>query len=236
MTLQNGNIKDSERQHFNKLAADWWAPDGPLKTLHRINPARSRYINTQTSIANKRLLDIGCGGGLLTESLASKGALVTGIDISEDVIEVARIHALEHGLSIDYQVCSAEELASSHTGHFDVITCMEMLEHVPDPRSIIQSAAALLKPGGHLFLSTINRSLKTYINVIIGAEYVFRIIPEKTHQYSQFIRPSELTAWLRQYDFHVNDLAGINYIPWLDYVAISNDISVNYMLHAVREE
>ena len=236
MTSSNKNFNQSELEKFTSLANDWWDPKGKLKTLHVINPIRLKYICDIVDIKNKNVLDAGCGGGLLCEAMAKEPANVTGIDINNELIQVAKEHAVANNLDIKYHVSTIEEFESSSSKKYDVITCMEMLEHVPNPISIIESFSKLLNPGGHLIISTINRTFKAYINMIIGAEYILDLVPKKTHHYSQFIKPSELLSWLNASAFELNDIAGVSYVPVLDYVVLIDDPSVNYIVHAVLKE
>jgi 2-polyprenyl-6-hydroxyphenyl methylase / 3-demethylubiquinone-9 3-methyltransferase len=226
------NIDQSELKHFTSLANEWWDPDGKLKTLHIINPVRLKFINQCVPLKNKSILDVGCGGGLLCEAMAILSGQVTGIDISKELIDVAQKHAIAAGLNIDYQTSTVENFKKLTDKKYDVITCLELLEHVPDPLSIIKTISTLLNPGGHLVLSTINRTLKSYMKMIIGAEYILNLIPKNTHHYSQFIKPSELNSWLCTSDCKLIEISGISYIPILDHVSLISDPSVNYMVHA----
>ncbi|MGY8815037.1 MAG: bifunctional 2-polyprenyl-6-hydroxyphenol methylase/3-demethylubiquinol 3-O-methyltransferase UbiG [Gammaproteobacteria bacterium] len=232
MTSINQNIDQSELLKFEALANDWWKPDGKLKTLHVINPIRLKFINQSVTIKDKTILDVGCGGGLLCEAMAKLSDRVTGIDISSELIRVATDHAKLNSLNIDYKVTTIENLKLTSDKKYDVITCMEMLEHVPNPVSIIETMSSLLNPGGHLIFSTINRTLKSYLKIIIGAEYFLKLIPMNTHHYSQFIKPSELNSWLSASGIKLQYITGIDYIPVLDHAALVNDPSVNYMVHA----
>jgi 2-polyprenyl-6-hydroxyphenyl methylase/3-demethylubiquinone-9 3-methyltransferase len=234
MQSNNENVFESEIDNFSKLAKDWWNPKGELKTLHTINPLRLNYITSCTSINNKKILDIGCGGGLLCEALAKKSAHVTGIDMSEDLIDVAKQHADTSNIDIEYYVDSIENFAEKTDQRYDIITCMEMLEHIPDPTSVIKSAKQLLNPHGHLFLSTINRTVKSYVQMVLSAEYLLRLIPRNTHQYSQFIKPHEMATWLRKTNLSLEDISGIRYIPLIDYPSLTDDVSVNYIVHAIN--
>ena len=227
------NMNESELEHFSALAKEWWKPRGELKTLHVINPLRLNFIINTIDIKNKTILDVGCGGGLLCEGMACASANVTGIDISEKLINVAIAHATENKLKIDYQTSTIEKFADTTQNKYDAVTCMELLEHVPDPLSVLKSISRVLNPGGHLILSTINRTIKSYINMILGAEYIFNILPKNTHQYSQFIKPSELYNWLHQAGFELHEITGIKYIPVLDHASLVSDPSINYMVHAV---
>ncbi len=225
------NIEQNELDKFNTHAHSWWDKNSHFKTLHDINPLRLAFIEKYTPLENKRVLDVGCGGGILSESLALRGANVTGIDLAKDVLQVARLHALESELHINYQLKSVEEMAAMHPGEFDVITCMELLEHVPEPFSVIEACASLLKPGGHLFLSTLNRHPKAYLFAILGAEYILNMLPRGTHDYKKFIKPSELDHMLRQTTLTSEQLAGISYQPFIKEYRLTQDVSVNYLVH-----
>ena len=216
---------------FDALAAQFWDSQGDFRPLHLLNPVRAQFIAARTSLAGRRVLDVGCGGGLLSESLARAGAQVTGIDLAPGMVEVARLHAAEGGLASDYRVASAEELAQAGPGQFDVVTCMEMLEHVPDPAAMTATLARLLAPGAALFVSTLNRNLKSFLLAIVGAEYVLRLIPRGTHEYERLIRPAELARWARAAGLSLSELAGIEFNPLTGYVALSGDVSVNYLAH-----
>jgi len=226
------NSDNIDSQAFSKHADSWWDTNGDLKTLHLINPVRLNYTNNACNLDNKRVLDVGCGGGIFSEAMARLSAKVTALDISEPVIQIARKHAQDGDLEIEYFATTIEEYASNNQSRFDVITCMEMLEHVHDPVSVIASMADLVSPGGDIFLSTINRTLSAYAKSIVIAEHLINLIPKKTHNYSQFIKPSELSQILRSYGFRVIDITGLKYIPVIDYVSLTDDLSVNYMLHA----
>jgi 2-polyprenyl-6-hydroxyphenyl methylase/3-demethylubiquinone-9 3-methyltransferase len=243
----NENWDPAEVAKFNDLARTWWDKDGDFKPLHAINPLRLGYIQEQVDLHGKRVLDVGCGGGILSESLALAGAIVTGIDLAEKPLQVARLHRHESGLGdtdaennaasskrgkLDYQLTSIEAYAAEHAGEFDVVTCMEMLEHVPDPQSIIQACRRLLKPDGQLFLSTINRNPKAYAFAVLGAEYLLKLLPRGTHDYDKFIKPSELAHWLRQQDFNLQGLRGLSFNPLREHYALTADTSVNYLAHA----
>ena len=225
------NADQAELAKFDALAARFWDSHGDFRPLHLLNPVRLEFIATRATLARQPVLDVGCGGGLLTESLARAGAGVTGIDLAPGMIEVARLHAAESGLTIDYRVASAEELARESPGRFAVVTCMEMLEHVPDPAAMVATLARLLSPGGALFVSTINRNLKSFLLAIVGAEYVLRVIPPGTHEYERLIVPSELARWARGAGLTLAELAGIEFNPLTGRVALSADVSVNYMAH-----
>ena len=213
MTDTAQNIDPEEISRFDAQASRWWDPHGAFKTLHDINPLRLDYIEGRAPLAGKTVLDVGCGGGLLAEGMAGRGAQVTAIDMSESALTVARIHLVETGLEVDYQLTTAEALAAQRPAGFDVVTCLEMLEHVPDPGSVIKACATLVKPEGHVFFSTINRNPKAYLFAIVGAEYLLNLLPRRTHEYEKFIRPSELHAWCRHSGLTVQDLTGIQYNP-----------------------
>lgn len=226
------NVNPAEIAHFENVASDWWNLQGPCKPLHDLNPLRLQYILQQTGpIAGKKILDIGCGGGILTESLAQQGAIVTGIDAAPTLIQAAKQHQTAQGLVIDYQVCLAEDYAQQKPQAFDTISCMEMLEHVPDPLSILKACACLLKPNGKLFLSTLNRNLKSFIYAIVGAEYLLKLLPKGTHQYQQFIRPAELAEWCRQTGLELKHLQGISYNPFTQTTRLTSNIQVNYLAY-----
>ena len=227
-------LDNEEINKFNKLADDWWDLAGPLKPLHALNPLRLSFIQEQINLAGKHVLDIGCGGGILTESLAQAGARATGVDLAEDLLRVARQHAQGQQLNITY-VCSAiEDFAAQHSHAFDVITCMELIEHVPDPRPIIAACAQALKPGGMVFLSTLNRNVKSFLLAIVGAEYILKMIPKGTHEYAKFITPAELSRMLRDEDFTVEGLRGMSYKPFTGEFKLSADCDVNYLLSASK--
>ena len=225
------NADRAELARFDALAAQFWDSQGDFRPLHLLNPVRAQFIAARTSLAGRRVLDVGCGGGLLSESLARAGAQVTGIDLAPGMVEVARLHAAEGGLAIDYRVASADELAQAGPGQFDVVTCMEMLEHVPDPAAMTASLVRLLAPGGALFVSTLNRNLKSFLLAIVGAEYILRLIPRGTHEYERLIRPAELARWARAAGLSLRELAGIEFNPLTGHVALSGDVSVNYLAH-----
>jgi 2-polyprenyl-6-hydroxyphenyl methylase/3-demethylubiquinone-9 3-methyltransferase len=229
------NIDQQELDKFAKLATRWWDPEGDLKTLHQINPLRLGYIQDKVDLKGKKVIDIGCGGGILSESMAKAGAMVTGIDMNKSVIDTAKLHLHESELEIEYLKISAEEIAAEREQQYDVVTCLEMLEHVPDPAAIIKACSQLVKPGGHVFFSTINRTTKSYLFAIIGAEYILKLLPKNTHDYSKFLRPSELGAWLRENNLNGKDIRGISYNPFSEIFKLTGDVSVNYLLHAVKE-
>ncbi|RKZ47450.1 MAG: bifunctional 3-demethylubiquinol 3-O-methyltransferase/2-polyprenyl-6-hydroxyphenol methylase [Gammaproteobacteria bacterium] len=230
------NIDFAEKSKFNSLASEWWDADGELQTLHDINPTRLAYIEDHVDLTEKKILDVGCGGGLLSEALASKGGLVTGIDISEHLLEVAEEHSQQAGLDISYVCTTVEEFSTEHENFFDIVTCMELLEHVPDPQSVINACMHLLKPGGLLFLSTINRNLKAYLQTKIAAEYILKLLPAGTHEYAKYIRPSELASWCRASGFTVVDISGISYLPFIRQCHLKDSPDVNYILCAQADE
>ncbi len=230
------NVDSREIAKFEALAHRWWDPESEFKPLHDINPLRLEFIERRAGgLAGKRVLDVGCGGGILSESLAAKGAEVTGIDMGEAPLAVARLHQHESGLEIDYRQTTAEELAAEKPGRFDVVTCLEMLEHVPEPESVIRACATLVRPGGHVFFSTINRNPKAWLFAIVGAEYVLRLLPKGTHEYEKFIRPSELEAWARHAGLQVREITGMSYNPLTRTYRLGADVDVNYLAHCVRE-
>ncbi|MBJ6979521.1 bifunctional 2-polyprenyl-6-hydroxyphenol methylase/3-demethylubiquinol 3-O-methyltransferase UbiG [Luteimonas sp. MC1895] len=230
------NFRQSELDKFAELANRWWDPEGPQKPLHALNPVRLDYVAARRPLGGAKVLDVGCGGGLLSEAMARTGADVTAIDLADDLVRVGRLHALESGLKIDYRVQAVEALAAEAAGSFDVVTCMEMLEHVPDPGSIIQACATLLRPGGKLFVSTLNRTPAAFALAIVGAEYVARLLPRGTHQYRDFIRPSELAGWLREAGLELDDVAGLAYEPWANRARLSSRTDVNYLASATKPD
>jgi len=233
-TSTRGNTDPDELARFARLSLDWWDPHGRLRTLHAINPVRLAFMESAVDLQDRRILDVGCGGGLLCEAMAARGARVTGIDPGADSIEVARQH--RGSLNIDYRVCTVEELARESQQLFDIITCMEALEHVPDPAALIDSAARLLAPGGSLFLSTINRNLQSYLAAVVAAEYLLHLLPRGTHDYARFIRPSELSAWLRAAGLTVVTIRGMHYLPLVNKAILTRHPTVNYLVHARRGE
>lgn len=232
--MTNSNIDPNEIAKFSHSAAHWWDTEGELKTLHEINPIRLGYINQKVPLAGKKVLDIGCGGGILAESMAKLGAHVTGIDMSKAALDVAKLHQHESGAHVDYELITAEEMAALHPEQFDVVTCLEMLEHVPDPASIIAAAAKLVKPNGHVFFSTLNRNAKSYLFAIVGAEYLLKLLPKNTHDFAKFIRPSELSTWAREAGLRMTDMTGLGYNPLTKKYFLTEDISVNYLVHAEK--
>jgi len=230
------NFDQAELDKFAALANRWWDVDGPQKPLHALNPVRLQYVAQRVTLRGARVLDIGCGGGLLSEALAKEGADVTAIDLAPELVKVARLHGLESGVTVDYRVQAAEDLAAEQPGSFDVVTCMEMLEHVPDPGAIIAACHRLLKPGGQLFLSTVNRTPAAFAVAIVGAEYVARLLPKGTHHYQDFIKPAELGKWLREADFNLRDVSGMAYEPWRNRARLSTLTDINYLAHAVKPD
>jgi 2-polyprenyl-6-hydroxyphenyl methylase / 3-demethylubiquinone-9 3-methyltransferase len=228
------NADPTELQKFSELAHRWWDPNSEFRPLHEINPLRLEWIDRHAALSGKKILDVGCGGGLLSEAMAARGANVTGIDLSEKALGVARLHLLESGRSVDYRHLSAEELATQEAGSFDVVTCMEMLEHVPNPASTIASCAALVKPGGHVFFSTINRNPKAYLFAVIGAEYLLQLLPKGTHDYAKFIKPSEVARWAKSVGLELDEIIGMSYNPFTKSYSLGHDTSVNYLVHTVR--
>ena len=226
----NGNVDAAELAKFGALAARWWDPNSEFKPLHDINPLRLNWIDKHVGLAGKRVIDIGCGGGILAESMATLGADVTGIDLSEKPLNVAKLHLLESGQHVDYQLIAAEEIAKQQPESFDCVTCMELLEHVPDPPSSVRAAAALVKPGGWVFFSTLNRNPKSFLLAIIGAEYVLNLLPKGTHEYRRFITPAELAAMARDAGLTVSEFIGMTYNPFSKVYALNNDVSVNYIV------
>ena len=234
MTASAANVDQAEIKKFEDLASRWWDPESEFKPLHQINPLRLEYINKMVSLAGKTALDVGCGGGILAESMAAKGAKVTGLDMGEAPLKVAELHLLESGLEVDYMRLPVEQLAEQQPASFDVVTCMEMLEHVPDPSSVIRACAKLVKPGGHVFFSTLNRNPKSYLFAIVGAEYLLKLLPKGTHDFSKFIRPSEMGGWIREADLDLLDMIGLVYNPITKAYKLGSDVDVNYMMGCVR--
>lgn len=230
------NIDRNEQENFDALASGWWDPEGPFRPLHDLNPARVKYIAERAKLDGANVVDVGCGGGILAESLARKGGRVTGIDVAPRVLATARLHLHESGLNVDYREQTVEDLARQAAGSFDVVTCMEMLEHVPDPPSIVRSVCALLKPGGQAFFSTLNRTPLAFLLGIVGAEHIARLLPRGTHRYDRFIRPSELGEWVRAAGLQLQDLSGIHYNPITRSVMLGGNLQVNYLAHASKPE
>ncbi|MCW5575994.1 MAG: bifunctional 2-polyprenyl-6-hydroxyphenol methylase/3-demethylubiquinol 3-O-methyltransferase UbiG [Burkholderiales bacterium] len=228
----NANVDPAELQKFSELAHRWWDPQSEFRPLHEINPLRLGHIDGIAALRGKAVLDVGCGGGILAEGMAARGARVTGIDLAEKPLKVAQLHLLESGLDVAYRNIAVEALAQEMPHSFDVVTCMEMLEHVPDPASVVRACAALLKPGGHAFFATLNRNPKSYLFAIIGAEYVLKLLPRGTHDYARFIKPSELSASCRSVGLEVGSVTGMTYNPFSKIYALEADTGVNYILHA----
>ena len=224
------NVDPAELEKFSELAHRWWDPQSEFRPLHEINPLRLDYIDRIAKLTGKKVLDVGCGGGILAEAMAARGAIVTGIDLADKPLKVAQLHLLESGQQVDYRRIAVEELAMEAPASFDVVTCMEMLEHVPDPAAVVDACAALLKPGGNAFFATLNRNPKSYLFAIIGAEYVLNMLPRGTHEYERFIKPSELSATCRRAGLEIIDLIGMTYNPFTKVYALGTDTDVNYIL------
>lgn len=229
MSRDAANVDPAELAKFDALAHRWWDPDGESRPLHDLNPVRLAYVRERAALSGVAALDVGCGGGLLSEALAREGARVTAIDLAPQVLDVARLHLHESGLRVDYRAVSVEALSAELPAHFDVVTCMEMIEHVPDPGSVIAACARLLKPGGRLFLSTLNRTPQAFALAIVGAEYLMRLLPRGTHRYAQFIKPSELAAWLRAAGLELEDVSGLHYEPFTRRAWRGGRTDVNYL-------
>lgn len=230
------NVDAAEIAKFDALASRWWDPDGEFRPLHQINPLRLDYIRQRAPLGGKRVLDIGCGGGILAESMAANGAGVTGIDMADGPLAVARLHLAESGLDVAYQQSTAEAFAEQHAGQFDVVTCLEMLEHVPAPENVVAACAALVKPGGDVFFSTINRNPKAFLFAIVGAEYLLRLLPTGTHDYEKFIKPSELDTWARGTGLELQGSTGLHYNPITREYWLEANLDVNYMMHFKRPD
>jgi 2-polyprenyl-6-hydroxyphenyl methylase/3-demethylubiquinone-9 3-methyltransferase len=230
MTAQHHNVDHNEIGKFDELASRWWDPDSEFRPLHEINPLRLEWIEKQAGMAGSKVIDVGCGGGILAESMAVRGADVTGIDMAPTPLQVAKLHLKESGQQVDYQQATAEHMAGEHSGQFDVVTCMEMLEHVPDPASVVAACAKLAKPGGWVFFSTINRNPKSFVMAIIGAEYVLNLLPKGTHEYAKFIRPSELTTWSRAAGLELKEMIGMHYNPFSKQYSLGPGVDVNYII------
>ena len=228
------NADPLELQKFSDLAHRWWDPTSEFRPLHEINPLRLEWINALAPLAGKRVLDVGCGGGILAEAIAKKGANVKGIDLSEKALKVAELHSLESEVQVSYELIAAEALAAREAGQYDVVTCMEMLEHVPDPSAIVQACATLVKPGGRLFFSTLNRNPKSYLFAIIGAEYMLRLLPRGTHEYAKFIKPAELSQFARNANLEVQALKGMTYNPLTKIYSLNHDTDVNYLMACIK--
>ena len=236
MTVAQHNVDDAEISRFEALASRWWDPAGDFRPLHQINPLRLDYIRQRAALQDSRVLDIGCGGGILAESMAVNGARVTGIDMAERTLAVARLHQAESGTNVDYQKSTAESFASEHANDFDVVTCLEMLEHVPEPMQVVASCAELVRPGGDVFFSTINRNPKAFLFAIVGAEYLLRLLPAGTHEYEKFIRPSELEAWARHAGLELEGSIGLHYNPLKREYSLGANLDVNYLMHFRRPD
>ena len=231
------NVDSAEIAKFEALANRWWDKNSEFKPLHDINPLRSGYIDQHVSVSGKKLLDVGCGGGILCEAMAQLGANVSGIDMGEAPLSVAKLHLLESGLEVDYRQSTAEELAEQEAGQYDIVTCLEMLEHVPNPALVVEACMKLTKPGGHVFFSTINRNPKSYLFAIIGAEHVLKLLPKGTHEYQKLIKPSELGEWLRDAGLSLKEITGMTYNPFTKkYKLDPNDVDVNYMMYCQKPE
>ena len=234
MNTSRQNVDAAEVAKFDALASRWWDPDGEFRSLHQINPLRLDWIRQHVDLRGCRVLDVGCGGGILTESMATAGADASGIDMAEGPLEVARLHQIESGAEVDYRQATAEEMAAEHPGQYDVVTCLEMLEHVPSPPQVIASVAELVKPGGHVFFSTINRNPKSFLFAIVGAEYVLKLLPTGTHEYQKFIRPSELESWARAADLELQSSIGMLYNPVTREYSLGPNVDVNYLMYFRR--
>jgi 2-polyprenyl-6-hydroxyphenyl methylase/3-demethylubiquinone-9 3-methyltransferase len=228
------NVDRTEQDKFDAVASGWWDPEGPFRPLHDLNPARMKFIAERATIDGASVVDVGCGGGILAEALARKGGRVTGIDVARRTLAIARLHLHESGMRVDYREVTVEDLAQESPAAFDVVTCMEMLEHVPDPASIVKGVCALLKPGGQAFFSTLNRTPLAFMLGIVGAEHIARLLPRGTHRYDRFIRPSELSAWIRAAGLQLRDIAGLHYNPLTRSVMLGGNVQVNYLVHAVK--
>lgn len=232
MSVHPHNADPSELAHFGGLASRWWDPNGPQKPLHILNPVRTAYVAARTTLGDSAVLDVGCGAGLLSEALAAQGARVTAIDLAPELIEVAKLHLLESGHAVEYLQTSVEELAHTHAGRFDSVVCMELLEHVPDPSAIIAACAQALRPGGQLFVSTLNRTAAAFALAVVGAEYVTGLVPRGTHRYAQFIRPAELAAWVRDAGMELTDVSGLYFNPIAGSARVGRSVAVNYIATA----
>jgi len=231
----SNNVDPEEIAKFEALASRWWDRGSEFKPLHEINPLRANFIDLHSAVAGKKLIDVGCGGGILAESMAQRGALVTGIDMGEAPLTVANIHKLESGVEVDYRQCTAEQMAQDQPEHYDIVCCLEMLEHVPDPGSVIAACADMAKPGSSLYFSTINRNPKAFVFAIVGAEHLLKLLPAGTHEYARFIKPSELAGWLRDAGLVMENMTGLLYNPITqNYRLDAKDVSVNYMIRASK--
>jgi len=236
MSTATQNVDPSEIAKFADLASRWWDPDSEFRPLHEINPLRLAYIEQQGPVADQKVIDVGCGGGILTEAMAARGAQVTGIDLGKKALAVARLHALDSGQEIDYQLISAEDMAQAHPGEYDVVTCLEMLEHVPDPASVIRACATLVKPGGRVYFSTLNRNPKSFMLAVVGAEYLLQLLPRGTHQYEKFIKPSELNGWAESAGLSMHELMGLHYNPVFKSYKLAPGVDVNYIAYCTRSD
>lgn len=230
----NSNVDQAEIAKFEALASRWWDRESEFKPLHEINPLRINWIEEHVSLAGKKVLDVGCGGGILSEGMAKRGATVTGIDMGDAPLSVAKLHKLESQVDVEYFKSTAEDFVAEHAGKYDIVTCLEMIEHVPDPSSVIKACRSLVKPNGYVFFSTISRNPKSYLFAIIGAEYVLRLLPRGTHDYQKFVNPSELGAWCREAGLDVQDMTGLTYNPLSKTYKLAEDVSVNYMIQTQR--
>jgi len=230
------NVDSAEIAKFSELAHRWWDPESEFKPLHDINPLRLDYVDHIAVLNDKQVLDVGCGGGILTESMAKRGARVTGIDLADKALKVAQLHALETGSPVNYRMAAVEDIARESPRVFDVITCMELLEHVPDPASVVAACGTLVKPGGHVFFSTINRNLKAYMFAVLGAEYLLRLLPRGTHRYEKFIKPSELATQCRQSGLEIREIIGMTYNPLAKQYSLRSDTDVNYIMHCLAPD
>jgi 2-polyprenyl-6-hydroxyphenyl methylase/3-demethylubiquinone-9 3-methyltransferase len=233
---ESANVDRAEIARFQASASRWWDPEGEMRPLHDLNPVRLGYVERGGPLAGRNIVDVGCGGGLLAEAMARQGARVTGLDMASELLQVAALHAMESGVTVDYRLESAEQHAASHPGHYDIVTCMEMLEHVPDPQSVIAALASLARPGGHVFVSTINRTPRAYVHAVVGAEYLLRLLPPGTHTYDKFIRPSELAAWGKIHGLQTVDVAGLDYDPFARKARLSSDARINYVMHLMKPD
>ena len=230
------NVDAAEIARFEALAERWWDPKSEFRPLHDINPLRLNYIDERVGLKGKKVIDIGCGGGLVSEGMARRGATVTGIDLGEAPLAVARLHAQKDGIEVEYLNITAEEIAAERAGQYDAVTCLEMLEHVPDPGAVIAACAKLVKPGGQVFFSTINRNPKAFVLAIVGAEYILRLLPRGTHEYAKLIKPSELAGWARDAGLQLKDTCGMQYNPFTAQASLNRDVSVNYLVHCIKAE
>jgi 2-polyprenyl-6-hydroxyphenyl methylase/3-demethylubiquinone-9 3-methyltransferase len=231
---EHSNVDAAEIARFQSAASRWWDPEGDMRPLHELNPVRLGYVERAGALRGRTVLDVGCGGGLLAEAMAVAGATVTALDLASELLEVARLHAMETGVHVDYRLETAEAHAQANAGRYDVVTCMEMLEHVPDPAAVVRALATLVRPGGHVFVSTINRNPRAWLQAVVAAEYVLRLLPRGTHAYDKFIRPSELASWARDGGLELVDIAGLEYDPFARSARLGNDARVNYLAHLRR--